>query len=233
MIEKIIFIFAILLCLLIYPTNNVSAKHTFKEKESLESVFQVFFAGESLSAATTFSVGYDKKTNDSILLTNFHFCESALTEEGVIFIGVEKIGSKKVYQAEIVKYDISKDLCLIKSNLKTTPLKINEKCNVGDQVKIVGAPLGVFPIFLDSYISKNLYARESASFLQIDVDSRLILVSSKLFPGHSGSPIFSEDGRVCGIVFMAKLDGYGAYGMSAFEIDLFINSYSDFSRYVK
>ena len=51
--------------------------------------------------------------------------------------------------------------------------------------------------------------------------SPLILLSEQVFPGHSGSPVFTKDGRVIGIVFGA-LRSYGGLAVSVKDIYLIL-----------
>ena len=107
-------------------------------------------------------------------------------------------------------------------------LKIKSKCSKKERAVVVGAPNGVFPIILDSYISKYKIEKEEIPFKEIDSDSEIMMLSQMFLPGHSGSPVISKDGKVCGIVFAASNAGYGGFAMSGREIISFINSYSDF-----
>ena len=86
-----------------------------------------------------------------------------------------------------------------------------------EKIFIVGAPAGDFPIIIDSYISASI----ERSSIGIGTLSRsgnsFILVSEQIFPGHSGSPIYTEEGKVIGIVFGA-LQTYGGLGVSHRDI---------------
>ena len=133
-----------------------------------------------------------------------------------------------IYFAKVVKFSISKDLCLIKSNIPSKKFKIKPKCNKKEKTVVVGAPQGVFPIILESYISKYKIERSEIPFVEIDPDSEIMMMSQMFLPGHSGSPVISKDGKVCGIVFAASNAGYGGFAMSGKEIISFVRSYSDF-----
>jgi len=215
---------SMLLCLLIYP-NPTSSNNSINLLNQKKSVFQLISFSNGLSTATGFSVGKNKEKDASLILTNYHFCSEAIemsdpigvtigpNERGFFFLGIP------------VLYDKSKDLCLIETEAPSKPLKVKDSCKDSEKVKIIGGPNGVFPIILDSYISTEFISKEEIPFAEIDPDSYITMVSERLFPGHSGSPVISKGGKACAIIFAANFKGYGGYAMSGIEIKKFINSY--------
>ena len=45
----------------------------------------------------------------------------------------------------------------------------------------------------------------------------LLLVSEQIFPGHSGSPVFNQEGELIGVVF-ASMQTYGGIAISHKDI---------------
>jgi len=54
-------------------------------------------------------------------------------------------------------------------------------------------------------------------------ENPFLLISEQVFPGHSGSPIYTKDGRVVGILFGA-LRSYGGLAASNQDIHFFLES---------
>lgn len=222
MFERIIVIFTILLILFYNPSRNINKS----DSDYLNSVFQLFVIGDELSTGTGFSVKYDKK--ESLIMTNFHICKDAIFGDKQIIVSNGVYEESDIYYAKVVKFSISKDLCLIKSNIPSKKFKVKKGCGKKEKTVVVGAPQGIFPIILDSYISKHKIDKSEIPFQEIDIDSEIMMMSQMFLPGHSGSPVISKDGKVCGIVFAASNSGYGGYAMSGKEIMSFMKSYSDF-----
>ena len=92
-----------------------------------------------------------------------------------------------------------------------------------EQVYVVGAPTGTYPIIIDSYVSKVI-DRENIALGQMSKKGNdLILISEQVFPGHSGSPVFTKDGEVVGIIF-AALKTYGGLAVSVKDIYVMLDS---------
>lgn len=132
--------------------------------------------------ATTFAV------NSAQTLTNRHVCIGALSNSADLWIEGEK--------AQIVKISADYDLCLlaVKHNLK--PLAISSKYEIGDEVMVIGFPLGL--------VKTTTYGTIAALDL---VDDRLpkglqhsLIITAPIAGGNSGSPVI-VNGEVVGIVF--------------------------------
>ena len=50
-----------------------------------------------------------------------------------------------------------------------------------------------------------------------DEGNPIILISEQVFPGHSGSPVFTKEGKVIGAIFGA-LRSYGGLAVSVKDI---------------
>jgi len=219
-----------------YITNyaNFIPKNKSKNNKLVESVVRLSFEVKSpfyegpVSSATGFSVMYDEKENRSYIVTNNHFCED---QEGSLF------PSRFTYQAHDTKLSSDppptgslvvedtvpgKDLCLMSTSGFIKPVKIAKKGYLPKQMEeviTVGAPSGVWPIIIDTYIT-NLVDRD---IMQPDMRDGMdfILLSSVGFGGQSGSPVFNLKGQVIGVVFLNISNGNGvpSYGTVAIHSD--------------
>lgn len=186
------------------------------------------------SSGTGFSIKYDKTSGKSYVLTNSHICSvkdnfpfefKFYYENHTAIMSPEARGMSG--ELLVISKDDSKDICLMETNNYIPPVEIaskNYQVNQGEKIKITGAPNGVYPIILDSYIS-NLFDRNLMD--DISPGGRpLYLISSMIFPGHSGSPIFNKKDEVIGIVFinLSNQEGpiYGAAGIPLEDIIEFI-----------
>ena len=220
MFKKLLFLITSLFIIL-PNTGCISQK---RKTKSLESVFQVFTANENdFATGTTFAIA-KAKNGKTLFLTNNHIC-AGIGKDGSIII-IEGLGSESIpFEAKVVKTDSSKDLCLLESDLIAPTMAIKKSCKTGEKVTVIGNPNGVFPIILDMYISQEKVDKMLIPFSDLDPDGKITMLSGRVVSGHSGSPVISSDGSVCGIVFAAAVE-YGGFAMSGEEIDRFISSYS-------
>jgi len=176
-----------------------------------------------LSSATGFSVEYNPSENKSIIITNDHFCNSIGTDSLLIFENYELLPidvsqEKSVDRVLITIPEV--DLCLLELNGYVRPAEIEDR-SYGparfEEIFIVGAPAGDFPIIIDTYISASIPRSSIAIGGMSASGNNLLLVSEQIFPGHSGSPIYTREGKVIGVVFGA-LQTYGGLGVSHRDI---------------
>lgn len=225
--------------------NNVQSKALMRSKLMLEPVVRLsqiyyeledangdFQSIDGLVFATGFSVDYKKETNETIILTNDHFCNSfgknrALIIEdysGKIILGLEKNIDKLIL---LTRKDM--DLCAIKIKAYIKPAVIKKKSYNPipfEEIFVVGSPSGNFPIIIDTYLSSKIKRTEVAAGNLKTLSSsgnNFLMISEQVFPGHSGSPIYSKDGEVIGILFGA-LRNYGGIGASHRDIHFFLES---------
>ncbi len=202
---------------MMHPTVKVTSLAPFGSDESGSII--------SLSSATGFSVKYNIAEDYSVIVTNDHFCNTPYPEKAFIVedyknSSVEKSG---VYlTAEIIITKPELDLCLLKAKGYVKPATIAQYSYVPEpfeEIFVVGGPSGTFPIIFDTYVSKVI-KRKNVALGNMDRDGNdLLLISEQVFPGHSGSPIFTKDGEVIGVVFGA-LRSYGGLGISNRDIYL-------------
>lgn len=244
------FLILLLFSSLSYITNNITSisdkikvfeeKRVTKERRimMLKSVVEIshfasvksnegyLYAAKGSAKATGFSIEYKLAGHKSRILTNEHFCDS-LDNSGVL-IFQNYLGEIIFYKSSnladiIIKKDNYLDLCLIQIDGLVNPVKLTQEAGdfIGEEVWIIGAPKGIFPIIIKTYIS-GIIPRSNVEKNPLDYGDDLILVSSIIYPGHSGSPVFLPNGEVAGIIF-AAVDGYGGLAISNKDISYFLN----------
>ena len=142
-------------------------------------------------------------TDDGYIVTNYHVIE------GATYVSVTTYDSKN-YTAQIIGYDASNDVALLKIDGKDLPLAVmgsSDKSKVGDQVVVIGNPLGDLTATLTvGYIS----ARDRV--INSDGSSiNMLQTDAAINPGNSGGPMFNMYGEVIGII-TAKYSGDSGTG---------------------
>lgn len=175
--------------------KNNSIKEVIKNKKELDFEEISKFAskvvminvlnenGECFKTGSGFFAG-----KNGIILTNFHVIQC-----GVNF-AVRIENDDNVYMTdEIIKYDYTRDLAIIRIDYNTEPLNIyNGENNLvrGQKVAAIGSPLGLFNSVSDGIIS---------GFRNID-DKDFIQFTAPVSHGSSGGALFNMYGQVIGII---------------------------------
>ena len=178
----------------------------------------------ALSSATGFSVKYSPKDDISIVITNEHFCRTVGPNTEVVIenhenASVEKV--KSLITGRVIDMREDLDLCVIAADGYIRPAEL-ESFNYTpmpfEEIFVVGGPSGTFPIIFDSYVSKMVSRRNIILGSRMsDEGNPIILISEQVFPGHSGSPVFTKEGKVIGAIFGA-LRSYGGLAVSVKDI---------------
>lgn len=182
------------------------------------------------TSATGFSIHYSAVEDQSQILTNHHFCEDATTDGKSILVQTmlpvsDEFNDTTISATGIIeKMNEDLDLCLINVNEyipPTTLVSPKYRAQPFEELTIVGAPRGVYPIILETHFS-NYIDREEISWMADTKGDQFLMISARLEPGHSGSPIFNQDREVIGIVFAGEVRAYGGYGVSNRDILKFL-----------
>jgi S1-C subfamily serine protease len=181
------------------------------------------------TSATGFSISYDVRSDSSLILTNDHFCRDIDPHSSLV---IENYNREQIDWSEedsdlkVMKTSPALDLCIIQARGFIKPVKIIDDLyypQIFEKVYIIGAPAGDFPIILDTYISSFL-DRNKVGIPPLSLyGNKFIMVSEEILPGHSGSPVYTLDGEVIGILFGA-LPHYGGIAVSADDIKFFLDN---------
>jgi S1-C subfamily serine protease len=158
----------------------------------------------------TTTVGYDGSeaagtgvvlTSDGIVLTNHHVVAGSTS------IKVAVAGTTKTYSADVLGYDATHDVAVIKlrgaSGMTTAPLGNSDDVQVGDVVIGLGnaGGKGGAPIPADGKVTgldKSITAEDSENGTSENLTG-LIETDAGIQPGDSGGALVSKDGKVIGI----------------------------------
>ena len=218
--------------------NNPQTEAIIRQERMLHPVVKITHIRSSsdtsvptlVSSASGFSIGYFAAGNNSLIITNDHFCREVRPESSLIIENfqheiIETINTDTSSRILITRPNL--DLCLILINGFVSPAALSNRgaeTQLFEKVFIVGGPSGDFPIIIDTYLSSYI-ARKDISIGALGSDGRpFLLTSEQIFPGHSGSPIYNEKGDVIGVVFGA-LPTYGGVGASSDDIHDLLEEY--------
>ncbi|MBO3736043.1 S1C family serine protease [Actinoplanes flavus] len=162
-------------------------------KSVLPSVFRVR-AGDF--TGTAFAVGQaNGRTN---LFTNFHVVEEVWSG-GDRAVSLER-GNTRI-DATIVKVSQGRDLALLRTNADITPLGVAaDEVKPGQQVMVVGAPLGLEDSVTTGVISAYRPGAEDGPTIQFD---------APINPGNSGGPVVNSSKKVVGLATAKARDAEG------------------------
>lgn len=148
---------------------------------------------------------------DGLILTAAHVVEFA--NEIIV-----KLNNEASYRADVISSSRFADVALLRlrnppKNLKFAVLGDSDQSKIGEQILIIGAPLGLEHSLSVGHISrkmaKNLITNgEMAGFIQTD---------AAINHGNSGGPMFNFNGEVIGIVsfILSKSGGFEGLGFAA------------------
>ena len=144
-------------------------------------------------------------SEDGYIATNYHVVENATSVEITT-------NNQETYSAEIVGYDAAHDLAVLKANatdLSPAKLGSSDDLIIGDQVVVIGNPLGELTATLTvGYISgKDRGISTDNTYIN------MLQTDAAINSGNSGGPMFNMKGEVVGIT-TAKYSGSTSSGAS-------------------
>jgi len=140
---------------------------------------------------------------DGYILTNYHVIEMA-HRSGLPIIVILEDGSE--YTAEIVGFEISNDVALIRINatgLSAAMIGNSDEIRVGERIYAVGNPLGDLAYTMTDGIISALDRVVTVDRITIDA----FQFSAAVNRGNSGGPIYNQRGEVIGIVTAKVIRG--------------------------
>lgn len=141
-----------------------------------EAVVTIHSSG---SKGTGFSI-----TEDGYILTNYHVIE------GMNPIMISFPNGKR-FAGEIIEESVEYDLALLKvSGNKLPYISLSEQNGrVDERIIVIGNPLLHTQIVNDGYILEHSRGYD------------VLKISAPIYPGNSGSPVITENGKVVGVVY--------------------------------
>ena len=133
--------------------------------------------------------------SDGTVVTTYHVISSSIKDNGSSIL--VRTHTKAYYAVEdIMAFDEESDLAILKlaaSELPVTRLAVGYRPKQGEQIVVIGSPLGLEATVTDGIISS------------IRGKSRLLQITAAVSPGSSGSPVFNTKGEVIGVAtFLLK-----------------------------
>lgn len=165
-------------------------KKTHIDRQLLQAVVKIDVVSRKKGAfiAVEQKSGTGFNINSSgVIVTNHHVIDGAISV-------TVKFPDGKTYSAARWSGKPEYDLALItlnKSNLPAVPLNMSGSPAPGDQIIIVGNPLGLNNIVVDGVISHYTKLKEQ----------NVLIIDAPVYPGNSGSPVYDGNGKVIGVVF--------------------------------
>lgn len=144
-------------------------------------------------------------SKDGYVVSNYHVVEGASSIRVILSDGEE-------YVAELVGYDASNDVSLLKiqgENFPCVQIGSSEELIVGDQVVAIGNPLGE----LTSTLTVGYVSAKDRIVTTDGTTTNMLQTDAAINSGNSGGPLFNMYGEVVGIT-TAKYSGTSESGAS-------------------
>ncbi len=144
--------------------------------------------------------------DNGTVATNFHVIAGADRIQIITY-------DKTVYEVnQVLGYDENIDLAMLKIDSENESLTENQEgITVGEDVYILGSPLGLTGTFADGMVSSAIRRIENVDYIQ---------VTAPMSPGSSGGPLLNKYGEVMGINTWQYEDGENLnFSINIDEID--------------
>ena len=149
--------------------------------------------------------------NQGHIVTNYHVIKDAYKAKVIM-------SDQTTYDAEVVGYESSKDLAVLrikpKTDLKPLPIGTSHDLKVGQSVFAIGNPFGLDQTLTTGIVSA--LGREIESVGGVPIRD-VIQTDAAINPGNSGGPLLDISGRLIG-VNTAIYSPSGAYAGIGFSI---------------
>jgi S1-C subfamily serine protease len=148
-------------------------------------------------------------TEDGKVITAAHVVQTADEVEVVFFDG-------GVASAKVLSTDPRADVALIKlvdelpASAHPRPLGDSARARIGEEILVVGAPMGVTQTLTVGHISaRRTFPKELHGLVQLE----LLQTDAAINTGNSGGPMFNQAGEVIGIVSRMLSKSGGSEGL--------------------
>jgi len=140
---------------------------------------------------------------DGYIATNYHVVEDATSVEITT-------NEQETYTAEVIGYDAAHDLAVLKADatdLTPAALGSSDDLTIGDQVVVIGNPLGE----LTSTLTVGYISGKDRGISTDNTYINMLQTDAAINSGNSGGPMFNMKGEVIGIT-TAKYSGSTSSG---------------------
>lgn len=164
----------------------------------------VLGSGSQVATATSSGTGFIL-TEDGYIVTNYHVVENATKLTVTTYDGAE-------YIAQVCGFDSTHDLAVLKveaTGLQAAVIGSSKDLIVGDQVAVIGNPLGD----LTSTLTVGYISAKDRVITTDGSQINMLQTDASVNSGNSGGPVFNMKGEVVGII-TAKYSGTTTSGAS-------------------
>jgi S1-C subfamily serine protease len=201
--KTILALFAVSLLLLSMPA---SASEPTQEERNISNI------KNAMNSTVVVSVPYGELAPGA----GFYVAENLiLTCEHVVRNGTPEITTKDGQRTmgKVVMTDSSRDLMLIETNVKGTPLKLGAKPKVGSNAFVIGHPLK-----RNYFVTQGIVSNTELT--------DWIILDAQVYVGNSGGPVINSAGEVIGIMkaHWLEMDSY-SIAVPSNNIQNFLDSY--------
>ena len=161
------------------------------QKKAVVTIYTSGRDGKIISTGTGFLI-----ESDGVIVTNYHVISKLLKSDNSLLIKLES--GVYLQFRDLLDFDKEADVALLKVDGIRLPFIAtakNHKPKQGDNVVVIGSPLGLETTISDGIISS---IRSKDGLLQI---------TAPISQGSSGSPVINSNGEAIGIVTYLVLDG--------------------------
>lgn len=170
---------------------------------------QSFFSGQSTTSGSGSGVIYK---SDGYIITNYHVIADTIDSANSSIRVFLNNDTEKGYEAEVINYNISCDLAVLKidkTGLNAIKIADSNELSVGQFAVAIGSPGGL------EFIGSTTFGIISGLDRQIattDGNMKLIQTDAAINPGNSGGALVNTKGELIGIS-SSKLVSEGYEGM--------------------
>ncbi len=162
------------------------------DNEMMQAVVQIQVVarknGSSITVEQKRGTGFNINPQ-GVIVTNHHVVEDALNvvvefPDGRVFKAVNWSGRSE-YDLAVINLD--------GAGLPVVALDARGAPQPGDRIRVVGNPLSLNNIVVEGTVQEYLIVRGKAE--------QVFTIDAPIYPGNSGSPVYSRNGQVVGVVF--------------------------------
>lgn len=178
---------------------------------------------------------HDEDTGEDRELTGWGGCSGVFIKKNVILSAAhcvdvpnKKITIKEIWvrrggesrRATVIKFDRDADLALLYTELPGKPIKLANHIVRGEDIWVVGNPLGLQDIITKGIVSQTDVILEG-------LKSKFLIVDAMTLPGNSGGPVVDEHCHLVGILTRGT-SMFGPFGATGLGIVVDVDTVRDF-----